>query len=108
MVYLLNMVIFHFASHNQMVILRFPSVKVRRLQVPNAMIPVESFLRGLGVLVQRNFPVYLAMASMEGPRAHGGSGQGCNVLNLYRIIIRLVGGFGTWLDYDFPYIGNNE
>jgi hypothetical protein len=52
---------------------------VIRRQVPNAMIPVESFLRGLGVLVQRNFPVYLAMESMEGPRAHGGSGQGCNV-----------------------------
>lgn len=28
-------------------------------EVPGAMIPVESFLRGLGVLVQRNFPVCL-------------------------------------------------
>ena len=30
------------------------------LQVPNASIPVEHFLRGLGVLVQRNFPVRLS------------------------------------------------
>ena len=30
-----------------------------RLEVPTAFIPVEHFLRGLGVLVQRNFPVSL-------------------------------------------------
>ena len=34
------------------------------LQVPNAAIPVEHFLRGLGVLVQRNFPVWLSKSSV--------------------------------------------
>ena len=34
-----------------------------RLEVPTAFIPVEHFLRGLGVLVQRNFPVSLCSRS---------------------------------------------
>lgn len=67
----------HFSLHHQ----HFASTRrapgrVAFSQAPNAMIPVEHFLRGLGVLVQRNFPVCPAFTSLNPRREEAKVGGG--------------------------------